>query len=386
MSDLLVVVVFCIAALLVHIGSIAIVLIRRTRRPGPFALRHAQAGMTIIRPVCGLENNIEATLRSTFHLDHAGPCQILFCVDQPNDPTVPLIERLIVEHPRHDARLLIGTDRINANPKLNNMAKGWRAVRYDWVIMADSNVLMPRDYVARLLGAWRADTGLVCSPPVGTAPDGFAALLECAFLNSFQARWQLMADQFGCGFAQGKTMLWRRTLLERAGGIAALGTELAEDAAATKLVRAEGLKVQLTDTPFPQPLGRRRFGEVWRRQVRWASLRRTSFPLLFYPEVLAGGFFPFIAALALVVADVLPPLALPLLVVLWYAAELAFSRLFRWPASPGLVGALLARDLLLPLLWLAAMLGRGYTWRGNVVRLEDPDADPAIATGDEQRA
>jgi ceramide glucosyltransferase len=96
--------------------------------------------------------------------------------------------------------LLIGSHAISENPKLNNVCKGWRAAAYDWIVMADSNVLMPRDYVERMLAAWRADTGLVSSPPVGCRPDGFWAELECAFLNTYQVRWQYAS---GPALAQG---------------------------------------------------------------------------------------------------------------------------------------------------------------------------------------
>ena len=123
--------------------------------------------------------------------------------------------------------------------------------------MADSNVLMPRDYIERLLAAWRPDTGLVSSPPVGCRPDGFWAELECAFLNTYQVRWQYAAAAIGLGFAQGKSMLYRRSQIEAAGGIRLLATEPAEDAATTKLVRAAGLRIRLVDAPFEQPLGYR---------------------------------------------------------------------------------------------------------------------------------
>ena len=53
-------------------------------------------------------------------------------------------------------------------------------------------------------------------------------------------------------------MLWRREILEAGGGIEALGAEIAEDAAATKLINAQGLNAHLVDQPFQQPLGRRR--------------------------------------------------------------------------------------------------------------------------------
>ena len=158
----------------------------------------------------------------------------------PTIPIAPLVRGAIDANPHRPARLLIGDDRVSANPKLNNVVKGWKAARHDWVIIADSNVLMPSDYIQRLLARWGSDTGIVCSPPIGTRPEFFAADIECAFLNTYEARWQYAGDSSGYGFAQGKTMLWRREIIEAGGGIEALGAEIAEDAAATKLVNAQG--------------------------------------------------------------------------------------------------------------------------------------------------
>jgi ceramide glucosyltransferase len=184
------------------------------------------------------------------------------------------VRQLIAAHPHVAARLLIGNETISDNPKLNNVCKGWRAAAYDWIVMADSNVLMPRDYIERLLAAWRADTGVVSSPPAGGRPQGFWAELECAFLNTYQLRWQYTSAAIGLGFAQGKSMLYRRSQIEQAGGIRLLAAEAAEDAATTKVVRDLGLRVRLVDAPFEQPLGYRSAGEVWARQLRWAKLRQ----------------------------------------------------------------------------------------------------------------
>src|SRR5262249_61405946 len=159
-----------------------------------------------------------------------------------------------------------------------------------------SNPMQPVDSRRRVFRSCAADAGFVASPPIGSRPQGFWAEIECTFLNTYQARWQYIVDSFGNGFAQGKSMLWRREDLERAGRIAALGNEVAEDAAATKIVRAAGLKVRLVDWPFAQPLGRRSASEVWNRQLRWARLRRASFFVHFLPELLAGGIVPMICA------------------------------------------------------------------------------------------
>jgi ceramide glucosyltransferase len=47
------------------------------------------------------------------------------------------------------------------------------------------------------------------------------------------------------------------------------------------------MRVRLVDGPFGQPLGLRTLKEVWRRQVRWARLRRVTFKSLFALEILS---------------------------------------------------------------------------------------------------
>ena len=362
---------FLAATTTAHVVSIVIAAVRLQRdgsgKPRPF---QKPPPVSLVRPLCGIDNYADDTLRSTFELDYRR-CEILFCVASAKDAVVPLVETLIARHPKADARLLVGDERVSNNPKLNNVLKGWRAARHDWIVIADSNVLMPRDYIERLFASWRSGTGLVASPPIGSQPEGFWAELECAFLNTYQARWQYIADAFGFGFAQGKTMLWRRADLERAGGIEALANEVAEDAAATKVVRSAGLKVQLVDRPFPQPLGYRAAAEVWNRQVRWARLRRASFFAYFLPEALSGGVLPMIALAVLLPAFDLPLLpALLLFAILWYGAETLFAAIAGWHVSARYPLTCLARDLLLPVLFVSALHGDHFVWRGSAMQVE----------------
>src|SRR5262245_18900443 len=200
--------------------------------------------------------------------------------------------------------------------------------------MADSNLMLPRDYVEALMARFTPDTGLVCAPPIAARPAGFWAEVECGFLNTYQGRWQYAADSVGFGFAQGKSMLWRRADLERLGGMAALGSELAEDAAATKLVRSCGRRVRLAGPSFAQPIGAGRAQHVISRQTRWAQLRRRTFPSYFLPEILTGSLPP---ALAGAIASALlggPVTAIALAIIaFWLAAEAALARAAGWPLS-----------------------------------------------------
>jgi ceramide glucosyltransferase len=360
---------FAISVTLFHIASIAVVVRRFRRSPRRGALSDSYPPVSLVRPLCGIDNYAADTLSSTFGLDYPH-YEILFCVASAKDPVVPLVEGMISEHAGANARLLIGDERVSNNPKLNNVLKGWHAAAHDWIIIADSNVLMPPNYIQLLFASWRADTGLVASPPIGCRPEGFWAGLECAFLNTYQARWQYFADSFGFGFAQGKTMLWRRADLDGAGGIAALAREVAEDAAATKIVRSAGLKVRLVDCPFAQPLGRRTAAEVWNRQLRWARLRRASFLPYFLPEIFSGGVLPMIAvAIVAHAVGVSPILSAGLFGALWYGGEMLLAVAADWPVSPlsSLYG--LTRDLLLPVLFISALHGNDFVWRGNEMQV-----------------
>jgi ceramide glucosyltransferase len=360
---------FCLAASIAQISSIVAVIRRFHRRDGRTV--DDAVPVSILRPVCGVENFIEETLRSTFHLDHPN-YEVVFCVADPDDPVIPIVRTLMADHPHIEATLLIGNVTVSANPKLNNLVKGWHGSRHDWVLMIDSNVLMPKDHVRRMLSAWREDTGLVCSPPIGSAPGNIWAELECAFLNTYQARWQCFADSIGLGFAQGKSMLWRRDLLDRAGGIETLASEIAEDAAATKIVRALGLRVRLVREPFEQPLGRRGLADVWRRQVRWARLRRETFRLYFVPELFVGAVPPLVLAAVMAAAAGWPIAGtLASMAALWYAAEAILAHTAGWPLSWRSVAMWITRDALLPVLWVAAWAGDDFEWRGNAMTVGD---------------
>lgn len=368
--------VFLALAMLVHVVSAAMAIwrVRRTRTPrapsasAPFAL----PPVTIIRPVCGLDPFDELTLRSTFTLAHP-EVEVLFCSARERDAAVPLVRKLMAAYPHVDAKLLIGDDKSTPNPKLNNVIKGWAAARHPWIVIADSNVLMPRDYVEQLFVSMTVDTGLVCSPPVGSRPLGFWAEVECAFLNTYQARWQLAADTVGFGFAQGKSMLWRREVLDAAGGIRALGIEVAEDAAATKVVRGRGLNVRLVDAPFEQPLGVRSFRQILDRQVRWARLRRATFPLCYSPEVLTSGLAPMLAAaFAAPLANIDGVVAGALVGAALLGTEAVLSKAAGWHVSAVSPLAWVMRDVMLPVIWLKGWIGDAFTWRGNDMTVAEP--------------
>ena len=323
--------------------------------------------VSIVQPLCNIETFSAETLTTPFQIDWP-IYEVIFCVASRTDPIIPLVQAEIAKHPQVQARLLIGNDAISTNPKLNNCVKGWNAARHPWIVMADSNVLMPSDYLHRLMAMRGNDVGLVISVPLGTRPHSFLAQVECAMLNTFQARWQYAAAACGKAFAQGKNMLWRRDVLDSVGGIAALGEVAAEDAAATRIMRRLGLKIVVVDYPFAQPLGPRSARQVWARHARWARLRRATFPIHYAAEILTGALPPvLLAAFGAAMWGTNGWLVAGVIAALLYGAEWLLARVARMPGGRLAVPAMMLRDLGLPALWIDGWLFDDFVWHGQTM-------------------
>lgn len=356
---------FALGFLGLHLVSLGLVWRRLVRRRPP-APPAPPGRVTLLRPVRGVDGFDAETLGSSFRQDHPD-YEVVFCAQVPGDPAIALCERLIAENPGVPARVLVGDATALRNLKLRNVWKGWRAAGSDLICMTDSNLLLPQDYLRSLCAMWGPGVGLVSSPPVGTRPIGWGGHLECAFLNANQARLQLAADSLGMGFAQGKTLFYDRALTDRLGGLEALDADLAEDVATTKMIRRAGLRVVLAPHPFEQPIGRRRFAQVWQRQVRWAVIRREGFPWLYAIEPFNGAVLPVAAAAGACLAGGFPVVLAAGFAVLWYGAEWALARVAGWPAGWRDAAVLPLRDALMPAVWVAGMLRREITWHGAVV-------------------
>ena len=83
-----IVAIFCTLAAILHIAGILMVTLRGRRPGSPGSAPPDAPAVSVVRPVCGIENHIEATLASTFALSWPR-YEILFCVAAERDPIVP---------------------------------------------------------------------------------------------------------------------------------------------------------------------------------------------------------------------------------------------------------------------------------------------------------
>ena len=90
--------IFLLTLTAVQISSITIAIVRLRRTVSTQPLSTQQPPVSLVRPLCGIDNYAAETLQSTFELDYPY-YEILFCVARADDTVLPLVKSLIAAHP-----------------------------------------------------------------------------------------------------------------------------------------------------------------------------------------------------------------------------------------------------------------------------------------------
>lgn len=128
-------------------------------------------GVTILRPLKGIDPQMDWCLEASFRQDYpSDKLEIIFCAQSATDPAVPIVKKLIANHPNIDAKLLIDTDQehldyFGPNPKVNNLHKGYQAARYDIVWVLDSNVYTYPETLKRSVYTLKHNVNNGSTPP-----------------------------------------------------------------------------------------------------------------------------------------------------------------------------------------------------------------------------
>ena len=105
--------------------------------------------VTILRPIKGIDPELFTCLESSFVQNYPiDKVEIIFCVDDDFDESIPILKELIAKYPKIDAKVLVSQydkqgnklDYYGPNPKVNNLAKGFLNSKYDIIWIMDSNV------------------------------------------------------------------------------------------------------------------------------------------------------------------------------------------------------------------------------------------------------
>ncbi|VDP90640.1 unnamed protein product [Echinostoma caproni] len=97
-------------------------------------------GVSVIKPLMGVDSCLKDNLISHFTLDYP-KFELLFCVQDEDDPVIPLVNSLREQYPHVDAQLLIGGTPGIVNPMVHNMAPAYAVAKYELVWISTSRIL-----------------------------------------------------------------------------------------------------------------------------------------------------------------------------------------------------------------------------------------------------
>jgi ceramide glucosyltransferase len=342
------------------------------RNKVPIAHDAALPPLTLLKPIKGLEDELEQNLRSFYEQDYPAPLQIVFASTEASDPGIAVACKLAALYPNVPSEFVLARADFGMNPKVCNIHAALHVARHDWVLQSDANVRLPAGYLRELTGQMLAQqASLIGSVVIGIGERSLGAKLENLQLTSFTAPGLCMAKELAdITCVLGKSMLFRRSELDALGGLTLVKDVLAEDYVLAQIYEQHGRRVALSTTTVANVNVNTSFKQFVSRHSRWLKMRA----VVSVPGYLADlGSNPLpLALIAYFVSGFDPRLLLLLCLVHLYKCYWDRKLLLRFRGH-GLGASQLwatpVRDLTLAGIWLHALFSRSTVWRGQRLKL-----------------
>ena len=325
--------------------------------------------VTLLKPLAGAEPGLREALESFCRQAYGGAVQIVFGVLDPADPAIAVVEALKADHPDLDISLVADPSLAGLNLKVCNLIHMVRAARHELLVLSDSDITVPPDYLARLAQA-------LAEPKVGMA--------TCLYLGQTRAGLWSRLSAMGISYqflpnvlvgrrlglaepSMGSTIALSRTVLDEIGGFEAFANHLADDYEIGRAVRAKGYRIALPTVTVDHGCVEKSAGELISHEIRWGRTIRLIDGAGYFGAIVTHGF-----PLALIGAALTGFSAVSVALVL----AILLSRLIlktRIDAATGTeagsIWLMPLRDVLSFVVFLASLTGASVTWRGRRYRV-----------------
>ena len=335
--------------------------------------------VSILKPLRGTDPEIYQSFRSHCLQDY-GEYEIIFGVSDPDDPAIPLVEQLQREFPQRRIVLIVCEQVRGTNLKVSNLMQMLPSARYDYLLVNDSDICVPSDYLRRVLAPFAdAKVGLVTCLYRGQAAPTLGSKLEAVGISAEFHPGVLAARQLegGIHFALGSTLAFSRLSLAAIGGFEPLVDYLADDYELGRRISEAGYRVELSPVVVDTHLPPYSFAHFFEHQLRWGRSTRDSRRWGYTGLVLTFAIpWALLAVLVgrgaawswILLATVLVSRFAVALAVGWWV--LRDRQVFRdlWLVP--------LRDLIGLLIWIGSYTGHTVAWRGNQFILKDGKLTP----------
>ena len=345
----------------------------RRERSRPSEVRFTPP-VSILRSLKGLDPHMYAAFRSHCVLDYP-EYEVLFGVSDLGDPARALVEKLREEFPQAKLRVVHCPLELGFNGKVSNLAQMLPQASYEYIIINDSDILVPRDYLLRVLAPLaQPGVGMVTTLYRGLAGKTLGSKLEALGLSTDFSGGVLVARAMegGLRFGLGATIATTKTVLRDIGGLEPLADYLGDDYELGARTAAAGYRVELADIVVETALPDYSFRDFWAHQLRWARNVRDRRPGQYFGLVVSFGLVWAVLAVAaaprawwtwLVFAVTAALRVISAVVVGW--------RVLDDPQVLRDLWLLPVRDVVALAVWTVSYFGDEVEWRGMRFKLHD---------------
>jgi ceramide glucosyltransferase len=346
-------------------AGFAAILLGRFFAKSPAAEPIHTPSVTILKPLCGAEPELEANLASFCNQIYPGQVRIVLGIQDSADPAATTAKRLMSAFPHAAIDLEINAQSHGANPKISNVLNSISRSAGEIVVLSDSDIRVGPAYLRQITAALQAPgVGLVTCLYRGLPIGGVWSRLASAEIDHRFLPNVLVGMTLGLARpCFGSTIALRAETLRQIGGFEAFADQLVDDYAVGAAVRRLGLKVAIPPLVVDHVHSERSFAELARHELRWARTIRlvdptgyagsvATYPL---PFALAAAALRGFGVTSLAILGLV--LACGLFVPLQFGRSLGRRRLPLWLAP--------VRDLLSFAIFLASFLPWRVTWRGR---------------------
>jgi ceramide glucosyltransferase len=333
-----------------------------------------------LKPVRGLDPGAYENFASFCRQDYP-EFEILFAVNDAEDPVVPVVQKLIADFSGRSIRLILVAERLGPNTKVSNLCRLVREARHDLLVITDSDVQVEPGYLRRVAAMFR-DPGVGGVTALYRGRDNlqFVAAMDCVGSSAAFCGAALVARELeGLKFMMGSTMATTKERLAEIGGFEAMVDLHSDDYELGRRIAARGYRIELLPEPVWMAFPSQTLGGYLRHELRWAIGIRNIRPGGHFGMLFTHG-LPWAIAAALVApsaaigaaylgAYFVLRFAMAWAVGVWGLHDPVLRRRF-W--------LLPVRDLLSFFVWLASFGMNRIEWRGSSFTLEKGRMIPVV--------
>ena len=255
------------------LGAILVILFRKPQQKA----HPTPEPVTILKPLHGAEPRLAECLTSFCTQTYCAPMQIIFGLQDGNDPALAVAISLKEKFPDLDIGITVDGTSHGANAKISNLINMNATAKHGIRIAVDSDIIAPPDYLEQVMALLQKPgaggvTVLYYGELAGPIWSRFVALcINTHFLPNVMVGTAL-------GLAKpcfGSTIALKRDSLERIGGFEAFADQLADDYAIGAAVRRAGFSVEIGPATVGHVCHEESFRDLLRHQLRWARTIRS---------------------------------------------------------------------------------------------------------------